>query len=74
MSPNEEKVSSRDAAAEPTINKKGDAYLKIWKSWGMTEEQWNDVQSDKAKATTPKTTLHTADGTLVGELTAVKGA
>jgi hypothetical protein len=28
---------------------KGDDYLKIWDSWGMTKEEWNALPVNKSK-------------------------
>ena len=54
MNSHGEKVQSRDEVIEPKLDKKGSDYLKIWKSWGMTEEQWQVVEAKRVEETKVK--------------------
>jgi hypothetical protein len=57
-------------ALSPSVNTKGEDYLKIWESWGMTKQEWAEVETKRA--TKSKITMQTADGTKIGEVVSIK--
>jgi hypothetical protein len=38
-------------ALSPSVKVKGDDYFKIWESWGMTKQEWAEVEAKRAALT-----------------------